>query len=118
MRQRRPKSRVGIRHANPRRKAREFARCYHSHERVAFIQASPCIIPGCGCHSINAHVGSKGAGAGRKADYDQIAPLCAVHHQALHDGRLTPDQGWLLKHAAATEAAWQASQDSPYRSTP
>lgn len=116
MRQRLLKHRVGIKHANPRRRAVEFARCFHSHSRVAFIQQLPCIF--CGCHSVNAHVGSKGAGASRRADYDQIAPVCSIHHQQLHDGRLTPDKGWLLKMAAWTEKQWLAHQDSPYRSTP
>ena len=35
--------------------------------------------------SDNAHVGHEGAGAGRKANADQIAPLCRMHHRELHD---------------------------------
>jgi hypothetical protein len=80
-----------IRRANASRKAREFVRCYGSKRRVAWVQRLPCIVPLClATPCDNAHVGREGAGAGRKANADQIAPLCSRqpgyegHHRELH----------------------------------
>lgn len=62
--------------ANPKRKAREFERAYHSEERVLFVKGLPC----CACkvvgHSENAHIET--GGIGRKADYTKIVPLCGM----------------------------------------
>lgn len=61
------------------RKAKSFVRAYESEERVEFIKSLPCT--GCGVtgYSENAHVGREGKGAGRKANADQITPLCGPH---------------------------------------
>ncbi|HZJ15828.1 MAG TPA: hypothetical protein VFD27_12315, partial [Chthoniobacteraceae bacterium] len=59
----RPKAR------NPKRRASEFERCYHSHERVEWVSAQRCAV--ClsevfnGCD--NAHIA--GDGMGRKGSY-------------------------------------------------
>lgn len=121
---------------NRKRKASEFARCYHSRKRVAFVKSLPCI--GCGVvgYSENAHVVIDGAG--RKADYGQVVPLCGPHytkplvpsllgtalalrgcHNELHQmGRAAWE---LYRHidldeaAARTETAWQSHVDQDLR---
>lgn len=79
---------------NAKRRVTEFARCYHSRKRVLFVKGLPCIICGHGpCD--NAHI--ENGGAGRKADYAKIVPLCCMpmdhpyspgyprgHHGELH----------------------------------
>lgn len=68
---------------NPARRKKAFARAYGSKERVEFVKSLPCLV--CGCSpSENAHVGKEGAGAGRKANADQIAALCSRCHAELH----------------------------------
>lgn len=62
--------------SNPRRKVREFARAYESVERVQWTKAQPCSACRVLGYSENAHVGTEGRGASRKADADQIASLC------------------------------------------
>src|SRR5688500_2875319 len=82
-----------VKPVNRKRRQAEFARCYHSKERVTWVKALPCgwcrlrglvrvSVP-----SDNAHVVTDGMG--RKANYDAIAPLCRRHHQQ-YDGRLPP----------------------------
>mgnify|MGYP001592542467 CR=1 FL=1 len=99
---------------NPKRAAREFVRCYESQARKQWVCSLPCIVTVCQRQSENAHVGKKGAGAGRKADSDQIASLCRYHHTQLH--QYGPEwfaraYGWtqeaLDNVAATTEAAWR-----------
>lgn len=64
---------------NPKRKASEFRRAYHSKERVLFVKGLPCSACGVVGYSENAHVPPKGeAGTGYKADYRFIAPLCGI----------------------------------------
>lgn len=72
---------------NVKRKASEFQRCYHSKARVRFVKSEPCPV----CQALgmrhlvesdNAHI--VGGGAGRKAGYEKIVPLCRLHHRALH----------------------------------
>lgn len=110
---------------NPKRKAREFERCYGSTARVAFVKSLPCIVCGRGpCD--NAHI--RGDGAGRKADYTAIVPLCCMpmddpwnpgyhrgHHGLFHKIGVesfvalyqTRRRGLDLEaEAAKTEAAW------------
>lgn len=113
---RKPLKRSAIPPRNPKRRRSEFARCYHSKERVEFVKRMPCIRCGLHGYSDNAHVGRKGAGAGRKADYDQIAPLCgwpSNHiggdcHGKLHRGQLIVDAGTRANWCAYTEQQWQA----------
>jgi hypothetical protein len=93
-------------------KAAEFARCFHSEERVEFVAGLPCRGT-CGGRSPceNAHVGPKGAGMGRRGDYDQIAPLCHECHDNLHRGRLAVSRSYLLMCAEFTQAAWREHQN-------
>lgn len=72
---------------NAKRKASEFERAYHSHERVGFVQGMECV----GCRSrgvrqmtrsANAHTAN--GGMGRKAAYEYIIPLCHECHTLQH----------------------------------
>jgi hypothetical protein len=102
---------------NAKRHGREWTRAYHSSARVAFVQSLPCLI--CGIvPSVCAHVGRKGAGASRKADYDQTVPLCQAHHDELHDHGvivrigtertdMTFTKAGLGECCAVIEKAWQ-----------
>lgn len=94
---------------NKERQAKEFARCYHSEERVEWVKNLPSVVSGRGpCD--NAHV--RGGGAGRKADYRFIVPLTRREHNELH--RIGPadfesNYSINLEAAAdAVEAAWQS----------
>ncbi len=86
-----PKARKPVRKSNAARKRREFARAYHSAERVEWVKALPCVACGVVGFSENAHVAS--GGAGRKADASQIVPLCSHDtpygsygcHRSLHN---------------------------------
>lgn len=65
-----------------RRTPDEFARVYHSEERVAWVQGLRCA---CGCGGtpcINAHTAT--GGAGRKAGYESIIPLAPKCHERQH----------------------------------
>jgi hypothetical protein len=108
---------------NRARKAREYARTNHSAERDAFVRSLPCCACGIEYSSEVAHVGNEGAGAGRKANYDQTAPLCGPRerlsvivegcHRESHRGQASFEAKHrvdLAAEAAATEAAWQAFQ--------
>ena len=75
-------------------KQREWARAYHSKERVEVVKVMGCAI--CGwdtthsrpgqSHPIeNAHITN--GGCGRKADYDQVVNLCWVHHDEFDGGQ-------------------------------
>jgi hypothetical protein len=109
---------------NRKRKLSEFARCYHSRARVLFVKNLPCVV--CGLMRCdNAHI--EGGGAGRKADYDKIIPLCCVpsdhpcspgyargHHGLFHqigvESFVAAYPGLRLDLpalAAETEARWQ-----------
>lgn len=110
------KKRTAPKASNPARRKREWARAYHSQERVAFVQRLPC----CVCvsrpwplpmgESQNAHTESDGAG--RKAGYQTIAPICHAHHRNLHQvGAVTFARFYaidLAQCAANTQAAWLA----------
>lgn len=67
-----------VKRSNPARKKKEFARCYHSRARVAFVKSLDCAACGCSGHSENAHVLGND-GMGRKAGYQTVAPLCGAH---------------------------------------
>lgn len=68
---------------NAQRSADAFARTYHSQERVEWVQEQPCIVAGCQRPSENAHIEIDGAGL--KADYTKVAPICSVHHRTGND---------------------------------
>lgn len=107
-----------VRKVNPKRRQSEFARCYHSRERVRWVKAQPCAwcvargrIRMCG-ESENAH--TETGGMGRKAGYETILPLGRFHHQKYdrHEepfNRLSTRMvvKWL---AEKTERLWQESQ--------
>lgn len=115
---------------NRKRKAREFARAYHSKARVEFVKSLPCAACGVVGYSENAHVPPTGeAGAGYRADYRFIAPLCGRRGSAenIPAGRyyvgchqLFDNYPWVFeqrhpnfdpaKAAAETESAWLATQ--------
>ena len=62
----------------PRSKS-EFARIYHSKERVEFIKSLPCCACGIEGFSDNAHVAPPSKkGTGYKAGYIWIVPLCGT----------------------------------------
>lgn len=102
---------------NVKRRQSEFARCYHSKERVAWVKSLPCVI----CAGLspfiaavtgprdNAHTES--GGAGRKAGYETIVPLCRNHHRRLDEHRKPFDQPELRQAvkdcASRIEASWQ-----------
>lgn len=104
------KSRVNS--VNAKRKAEEFARCYHSVERVEFVKALPCVVT-LKSPSENAHI--KSGGMGRKAGYRFIVPMSAEKHHELHDigiATFLRKYPWvnLEESAARTEAAWLEHQ--------
>ncbi len=97
-----------VRKANPKRRQSEFARCYHSRERVRFVKSSPCLI--CATpFSENAHI--KTGGMGRKSDYTSIVPLCTADHRNLHSlGRAEFENAYRIDlgyFALLTERLWQ-----------
>lgn len=115
-----PRSTKPIRRRNPKRQRSEFARCYHSRERVRFVKSLGCVVctmlsPFFGlatagkCHNAHTETG----GMGRKADYTTIVPLCPVHHKR-YDEHLDPCDSekarQLIKAAAAqVEKLWLAT---------
>lgn len=103
-----------VRKVNQKRRASEFARCYHSKERVAWVQRQPCVV--CTLSPCdNAHI--RTGGTGRKAGYRQIVPLCSPFydedgcHRYLHAiGRASFERTYgidLVAAAAETERRWQ-----------
>lgn len=64
---------------NAKRARMEKERSYGTLARVLWVKSQPCCVPGCENTNVeNAHI--KGGGAGRKADYHWIVPLCFDHH--------------------------------------
>ena len=116
--------RTRVKRTNPKRKAAEFARCYGSKVRVAFVQSLPCAACGVVGYSENAHVGREGRGGSRRANADQIAPLCGRRpynlgtaaialYRGCHQQFDTHASGFAAHFdpdvaCAQTEAAWQA----------
>jgi hypothetical protein len=100
-----------------KRSAEEFARIYGSEERVEWVKAQPCVVPGCPFRPIeNAHI--KNGGMGRKSDYQNIVPLCQPHHLLLHNTGKPSMWGIDLEAAAAeTEAKWKLYADFHNRGT-
>lgn len=94
-----PTRRTPIKAVNRKRRESEFARCYHSRERVRFVKGLPCFY----CNALspflgeatrgrcdNAHV--EVDGIGRKAGYEQIVPLCRSHHRCYDEHRAPFDR--------------------------
>ncbi len=119
-----PLKRGGRPKVNRQRKAANFARQYHSVERVEFVKSRPCDACRVVGYSENAHVGRR-SGAGRKGPYTEIASLCGprvipphftffagCHWQFDNDKTsfYYDNPGFNPEHAARdTEAAWLAS---------
>lgn len=101
-----------INRINPARRKREWARAYHSTDRVEFVKSLPCAA--CGRRpSENAHMPSQ-SGMGRKGDYSTIVPLCRIHHHQLDEGMgavaFEAEFGIsLTAHADWTERQWQGN---------
>lgn len=104
-----------VKRVNRQRRASEFARCYGSKARVAWVKSLPCIVAVCGVTpSENAHTVT--GGMGRKADADTIAPLCHSHHRFLHQRGVETFRrsfplrhGWTLRDwAVEVERLWGA----------
>lgn len=75
---------------NRERRAAEFARCYHSKERVEWVKGWACVSCGKPGPSDNAHVLHDGTrGMGRKAGFACIAPLCRNCHEDFDQGRMS-----------------------------
>lgn len=93
------------------RRAKEWERTYGSVERVEWIAARPCLVPGCKKGpSENAHTVT--GGMSRNANADTIVPLCHPHHKELHRvGRHTFAEkhgtGDLLEAARLVNQAWE-----------
>ena len=93
---------------NRKRRTSEFARCYGSTERVAWVQSLRCA---CGCGGTpceNAH--AVGGGASRKADADTILPLTHRCHQKVHDkgwSAIGLNQGEALAIAKQVQRMWE-----------
>lgn len=107
----------GIRARNAKRRAAEFARAFHSEERVRFVRSQPCAA----CLKFgeieNAHI--EGGGASRRADYTKIVPLCRTCHRQMHRMGLDTflarhglDRAEIAAIAEHTERSWKARQTS------
>lgn len=79
-----------------------------------WIRAQPCIACHHLGHSVQAHIGKKGKGTSRKADWDQVVALCASRivagksvegcHEKAHRGAIVLDVPSLLRQ---TQQAWR-----------
>lgn len=115
------------RKVNTARKAKEFARCYHSKERVQFIKSLPCVVCWPSVYRLgacmtcspptsdNAH--SVGDGAGRKAGYQTIVPLCRDHHIRYDQHRepfdIEEGREAIQANAPIIEHLWQSHRGPP-----
>lgn len=111
---RKPVKRIPVKRVNVARRKKEWARAYHSKERVEFVKSLPCWKCGACGQSQNAHTVT--GGKSRKADYDTIVPLCARCHTA-HDLHLYPFnidgvRGAVRFHALEVELSWQESREA------
>lgn len=108
-----------VKKVNRKRRASEFARCYHSKERVAFVKSLPCAACGFVGFSQNAHVVDDGTkGGGRKSGYGCIAPLCGprpafifgVTYPGCH--HIYDTDPYRLRMRYVTFNEWQAARDT------
>lgn len=116
-------TRKPVKARNPKRRKEEFARTYHSGDRVEFVKTLTCaacfsvVVPvasyyGLQTHaSENAHTGRR-HGMGRKSHYTTIVPLCPLHHRAYDEHRAPFDKpkarAQIEAFAPRVEAAWLA----------
>lgn len=96
---------------NAKRRASQFARCYHSRERVRFVKSLGCCIRHVApCRPKdpidNAHTEKDGKGI--KGPYQSIAPLCRSHHRRYDEYTLPGEWRVLVEQAAVeVETLWQ-----------
>lgn len=115
------KRKTPVKKRNAKRRESEFARCYHSRERVAFVKSLPCAAKSWECRGAihNAHTAT--GGIAWKAAASTIAPLCATHHERFDQYRVPfndPLNRLLIRAAAArTESLWLESQHPTRNST-
>lgn len=103
------------------RKAKRFACCFHSVERVEFVKTLPCCVTGYRHTDYdpidNAHVyKDESKGLSRRAGYRCIAPMKHSVHMLLHQRpdlfrQRFPlaDAAWFEQAAALTEKLWLQS---------
>ena len=103
------------------RKAANFARSFHSDQRVKFVQSLPCRV--CGAlPTVTAH--TVGGGTSRRGPYQSTIPLCHRHHMEMHNGQKTFAKRHSLNLealAAEVEAMWarhSGGERSLFDSTP
>lgn len=123
----RPKRNTRVKRRNVKRWTKNHARAYGGKDRTEWVKTLPCaacLIVG---YSENAHVGRKGRGAGRKADADQVIPLCGIRPHHKYEDTLWPgchhmydeardillqefgfSEAHALNNAALTQRAWLA----------
>lgn len=105
-----------MKRVNRARRARLFAKHFHSDAFVAWVHSLACTAPGCYRTDIHAaHVKGRAVGG----TWESIIPLCAVHHAALHAyGRPLAEAEWghdldLVADAIQLRwAAWTADKAS------
>lgn len=106
-----PRRQKPMRARNAKRRTSEFARCYGSRARVAWIKHLPSVVS-LGRPCVNAHV--RNGGAGRKADARYIVPLTDAEHRELHAiGRASFERKYgveLDRWACLIDARWQRHQ--------
>lgn len=102
-----------IRRKTKKRKPSEFARIYHSKERVTWVKSLGCFFAPSGeCVGPidNAHTES-GKGTGYKAGYEVIVAACRKHHQQFDQRQaqfaIASVRAKVRQLAADTEKAWQ-----------
>lgn len=113
-----PRRKTRLAPRNAKRRESEFARCYGSRARVAWVKAQACIVCATihplfglvkgGCHNAHTVTGGKG----RKADASTIVPMCPEHHRRYDQHRYPLDDSAFRESikafAARVDAAWQA----------
>lgn len=105
-----------VKPVNRKRRASEFARCYGSKERVAWVKSLPCAVRSLGlsifampCHGPMDNAHTVTGGMGRKADAETIIPLCRRHHEGFHAGRWDPVFVQAARgYATEVEQRWRA----------
>lgn len=105
------RARKAIRAVNSQRRAATFARCFHSAERVAWVRSLLCCVGTRYCEGPTENAHTVGGGAGRRAGYETIIPLCRWHHRALHHiGTKSFERDYnldLSALAAAIDSRWK-----------
>lgn len=92
-----------VKKVNVKRKAKEFARTYHSRARVLWVQDQPCCV--CGrTPSQNCHIET--GGMRRKANYDKVVSMCHECHTTY--GTPSTHKDWFAAQALLLEGEWQA----------